>query len=112
MLCLAFAIAHYFLYDDKKSRQLDALNLALLISVEVTLLISFVLMVDTYRRMKKSFANNQMFKENKTVLHLQLYVVGLHILIEIALATMLDIFFNRISANESSNNTALGLKIL
>jgi hypothetical protein len=110
----AFAISRFMLwndYTDTLEKKLIKANLALLSATEACLLVSIVFMIDTYRRLKKSFARNIKFRENKEVMVLQIYVISIHLCLEIALGTTIEI---AVDTNKLDNKSELisSLKIV
>jgi hypothetical protein len=103
----AFAISRFMLwndYTDTLEKKLIKANLALLSATEACLLVSIVFMIDTYRRLKKSFARNIKFRENKEVMVLQIYVISIHLCLEIALGTTIEI---AVDTNKLDNKSEL-----
>ena len=68
-------------------------------------------MIDTYRRLKKSFSRNIKFRENKKVMVLQIYMITFHTCCEFALALTLEISVDTKRLDDNSNLIA-SLKIL
>ena len=114
----AFASLRYILWKDAdEQNEINfnktevRTNLSLLILTNACLLASIVLMIDTYRRLKESFARNIKFRENKKVMVLQIYVLSIHICIEIALAITIEIAYDTHKLDDDSVLTS-SLKIV
>jgi len=109
----AFASLRYILWKDAdEQNEINfnktevRTNLSLLILTNACLLVSIVLMIDTYRRLKESFARNLKFRENKKVMVLQIYVLTFHILFEIALGITLEIAYDTHKLDDKGKTVA------
>lgn len=90
----ASAVSRFFLWrdviDNKQVPSIIALNVDLMFATEACLLVSVVLMIDTLRRLKKSFVQNPYFLENQRTMRIQVITIAVHLTIEIVLIELIE----------------------
>ena len=95
VLSLILAVLKFVLQlsiDNGENKSLlKSLTFLFVFLSETQLLVSVLLLIDSLRRLKKSFAQNKKYMENKAVMSAQIYVMVTHLVIQFGLIVYIDI---------------------